>query len=282
MKPDKIHLDFLLYNGEQEGLIKCSRAMDSLAAYRIPRMVANKCKHIKDLQRSGVYMLIGEDEKQNTTLYVGQGAVRANGNGVLGRMLEAHTTKAGQSNNEWTEAIVFVSRLVDLNVAALSYLEHHLCKKIKGAGRVMLKNDKTPPLSTFSEELECDMPRYMEQLELLLKGLGFNILEPYNDNRKLEIKYKNGRGYGINEGSSFVVFANSILNDQPTNSCPKSVLKEREKLTTEGKIKNGKLINNIRFSSPSAAASFIGGASLNGWTEWKTKTGLSLKEFSGT
>lgn len=281
----KTHLDFILYEGELEGLIKCSRATDCMAAYRIPRMIANNCKRIEDLRRSGVYILIGEDENRDTTVYIGKGSLRANGNGVLGRMLESHKTKSNSNNktaNEWTEAIAFVSRLTNLDETALSYLEHHLCQKIRDAGRVIMKNDKKPPISTFSEEQECDMPNYIKQIEVLLRGLGLNILTPYDKNKHLELKYKNGHGYGFNEGATFIVFKNSKLNESPTKTCPPSVLRIREDLIKANKIKNWILQENIRMSSPSAAAAFVGGASLNGWTEWKTKTGLSLKEYSGT
>ena len=285
MKAPNIHLDFLLYNGECEGLVKCTRPMDGIAAYRIPRMVADKCGGIADMKKSGVYLLIGEDANRNTTVYVGQGAVRANRKGVLGRMLESHTTKKGKlqkATDDWTEAIAFVSRLTDLDVAALSYLEHYLCKGIRDAGRVVVLNQKTPAISTFSEESECDMPRYMEQIEVLLRGLGLNILEPYQDNQRLTMKYKDGAGYGFNEGATFMLFKGSRLNSEPTATCPKSARRERQRMMEEGKIKDWVLQENIRMSSPSAAASFIGGASLNGWDTWKTKTGMTLKQYSGT
>ena len=280
-----IHLDFLLYNGDYEGLVKCSRPMDGMVAYKIPRMVAERCGGIADMRKSGVYLLIGEDANRNTTVYVGQGAVRANRKGVLGRMMEAHTNqnrKLQKPTDDWTEAIAFVSRLTDLDVAALSYMEHYLCKGIRNAGRVVVLNQKTPAISTFSEESECDMPRYMEQIEVLLRGFGLNILEPYQDNQRLTMKYKDGVGYGFNEGSTFMLFKGSRLNSEPTPTCPKSALRERQRMTEERKIKDWILQENIRMSSPSAAASFIGGASLNGWDTWKTKSGLTLKMYSGT
>lgn len=92
MKGPNIHLDFLLYNGECEGLVKCTRPMDGIAAYRISRMVADKCGGIADMKKNGVYLLIGEDANRNIMVYVGQGAVRVNRKGVLGRMLKSHTT----------------------------------------------------------------------------------------------------------------------------------------------------------------------------------------------
>ena len=39
------------------------------------------------------------------------------------------------------------------------------------------------------------------------------------------------------------------------------------------------LSKSMSFSSPSAAACFVLGASTNGWTEWKDKSGRTLDEL---
>ena len=39
------------------------------------------------------------------------------------------------------------------------------------------------------------------------------------------------------------------------------------------------LSKSMPFSSPSAAACFVLGASANGWTEWKDKSGRTLDEL---
>ncbi|WP_418370718.1 DUF4357 domain-containing protein [Agathobaculum sp.] len=39
------------------------------------------------------------------------------------------------------------------------------------------------------------------------------------------------------------------------------------------------LSKSMSFSSPSAAACFVLGASANGWTEWKDKSGRTLDEL---
>ena len=48
----------------------------------------------------------------------------------------------------------------------------------------------------------------------------------------------------------------------------------------EGVIKNGKVIKDIAFNSPSTAASFVTGRSTNGMIAWKTGDGQNLKKIS--
>ena len=69
-----------------------------------------------------------------------------------------------------------------------------------------------------------------------------------------------------------------MINQSLAKSCPEGTKKLREKYAD--KIdKNNILTTNILFSSPSAAARFIGGASLSGNALWKDASGKSLKEI---
>lgn len=276
MKKNNIHLDFLLYSGEQEGLIKCSQPMDSVAAYKIPRQIAHKCSKIDDLKKSGIYLLIGEDDDRNTTVYVGQGAQRVNGNGVYGRIMEPHNTKADNSTDDWTVAIAFVSRLTDFDMTALSCLEHNLHNQIADAKKARLLNKQTPTKSSFSEELECDIQRFCEQINVLLHALGLDITTAQEKDKLLRMKYKDAEAKGYFEGLLFVVCQGSKISSGLTQTCPSFVERERGRLSN--KLKDRVLLEDIRMSSPSAAASFIGGASLNGWEVWKTPSGKSLNE----
>ncbi|ADB10324.1 Methionine sulfoxide reductase A [Bifidobacterium dentium Bd1] len=43
-------------------------------------------------------------------------------------------------------------------------------------------------------------------------------------------------------------------------------------------MKNGDVIRDVPFGSPSAAAGFVLGSSCNGWEKWRTSDGKTLKE----
>lgn len=53
----------------------------------------------------------------------------------------------------------------------------------------------------------------------------------------------------------------------------------REKAFKKGYIKNGKLLKDLKFDTPSSAAEFITGMPKNGRTNFKDKDGKSLNEL---
>jgi len=69
----------------------------------------------------------------------------------------------------------------------------------------------------------------------------------------------------------------SFVNLSLKNSCPKNVRLIREQYAS--KIDNNNtLLVDVILSSPSAAAAFVQGSSLNGNVVWKTNNGKTLKE----
>ena len=75
----------------------------------------------------------------------------------------------------------------------------------------------------------------------------------------------------------FLVFNGSILRSCVSVSCPDAALRARK--LYEDKIKDGVLQEDIIFRTPSGAAAFIGGGSINGWEKWQTGDGKSLKDI---
>ena len=54
-----------------------------------------------------------------------------------------------------------------------------------------------------------------------------------------------------------------------------NIIEARKSVT----IIDGKLYNDVTFSSPSAASQFVIGAASNGWTNWKCEDGSSIDKF---
>ena len=80
-----------------------------------------------------------------------------------------------------------------------------------------------------------------------------------------------------NEG--FVVLTGSMIEENYTESAPNSVRLLKEKYIENNKIIDGILQKDKLFSSPSYAASFVLGRSINGKELWKTKEGFSLNDL---
>jgi hypothetical protein len=73
----------------------------------------------------------------------------------------------------------------------------------------------------------------------------------------------------------FVVLAGSILSKNVTESCPEHVKILRNKYGNKIN-ENRELMEDLLFSSPSAAASFIAGSNRNGNDSWKLTDGRTL------
>lgn len=146
----------------------------------------------------------------------------------------------------------------------------------------------------ISESDEAEMEEFMVNSKLLIGTLGHNIFEktiergdtgPY-DEKVFYIKAARGadaRMIPTSEG--FVVVKDSEIASPVVESFPTQVNKIRNTLIENGKIqeRDGKLTltDDHIFSSASTAASFVMGRSANGLTEWKLKSGITLKEVEG-
>lgn len=88
---------------------------------------------------------------------------------------------------------------------------------------------------------------------------------------------------GVYDGEKFEVLEGSQVSSVLYPSVPQSI--KQQWFTA---LKNGDIVyqdnkhylsKSMSFSSPSAAACFVLGASANGWTEWKDKSGRTLDEL---
>ncbi|MGN1104583.1 MAG: DUF4357 domain-containing protein, partial [Candidatus Coproplasma sp.] len=101
-----------------------------------------------------------------------------------------------------------------------------------------------------------------------------------NDTDKSRIfNYKgklNARGIITDEG--FAVLKGSEINPTLSKSTP-SVTVEARKTYSNLIDSNYRITEDILFSSPSAAAGFVGGCSLSGNVMWVTQDGKTPKDF---
>ena len=273
-------LKLFLIDGEPSGRIKCSLANWTGIAYKIPRTSLDKCKDLDLLKQSGVYFLFGTDKFDNAVVYIGQAGVRKNGKGLLLRIQEHHA-----SIDYWTEAVMFTTTNNSLGPTEISYLENRFCNMAIQADRYSVKNGNDPNPGNITEETESELEEFIDYAKIVMGALGHKVFEPLapatdsiNNEPTLFLEYSMAKATGKRTSDGFVVFKGSMINQSLAKSCPEGTKKLREKYAD--KIdKNNILTTNILFSSPSAAARFIGGASLSGNALWKDASGKSLKEI---
>ena len=85
---------------------------------------------------------------------------------------------------------------------------------------------------------------------------------------------------GVGETSKHFVVKGSQINPNVAKACPKRAIKDRSRYAaTIGT--DFCLSADVLLSSPSAAASFVGGASLSGNFKWRDENGVTLGQLEG-
>lgn len=289
----KKSITMLLLDGEPSGRIKCTLGNWTGVAYKIPRIMLDRCKDREHLKQSGVYFLLGRsDDTGKGIAYIGQAGVRKNGEGILYRLLEH---KHNPEKDFWNEAIVFTTLDDSLGPTEISYLESSFCKMAVKADRYSIKNGNDPTLGNISEEKECVMQEFIEKAKDIIGILGHNLFEPKDPraNNTCEsvqeliassVLYLNRtikavgevEATGIQTTEGFVVLKGSHISPIDDDTISPALKERRKKAHVDG---NGILIDNELFNSPSYAAMFVIGKSANGLTSWKTDEGISLKQI---
>lgn len=271
-------LKLFLMDGEPSERVKCTLANWTGIAYKIPRTSLDACKNMDILKQSGVYFLFGTDDNDRPAVYVGQAGVRKNGHGLLFRIQEPHS-----SIDYWTEVIVFTATNNSLGPTEISYLENRFCTLANEAKRYVVKNGNEPNPGNITEETESELEEYIDYAKIVMGALGKRVFEPFVVEAEAKeptysMAYGKGRGRGKRTREGFVVLKGSVLNPKTTASCPERTLKVRHDYADK-MDENGYLKEDLLFSSPSAAASFIGGASLSGNALWRDAEGRRLKDI---
>ena len=283
-------INLFLMDGEPSGRIKCTLANWTGVAYKIPRTALDLCKERDDLKQSGIYFLFGtSDQTGNNVVYVGQAGARKNGEGLLYRLQEH---KRNPDKDYWTEAVVFTTSNNSFGPTEKSYLENRFCGLALAANRYEVKNGNDPTHGNITEEKESELEEFIDYARIVMGTLGHKVFEPIvavkataiadanatDDEPLLYFNRTNLKAIGRRTSEGFVVFKGSAIAPCLQKSCPENVVKFREK--HKAKIDgNHILLDDILFTSPSAAAAFVGGSSLSGNELWKTADGVSLKNL---
>lgn len=272
-------IKIFLIDGEPNDRISCELSNWSGKAYKIPRIKVKDCSDRTDLISTGVYLLFGKDEEGKDIVYIGEAE------SILKRLNQHLNQK-----DFWNETIVFISKDENLNKAHVKYLENRLHDIALKAKRYKVENSITPTQSSISESDRAEMEEFIENIKMLVNTLGHKVFDEKRDfkpKQKLEtfiIKAARGAdGQGEPTSDGFVVFKGSKAASSIVNSMTPTFIKFRQKLIDEGvlidKIEYFEFSDDYIFTSPSTAAVIVMGRNANGLSEWKLKSGKTLKDF---
>ncbi len=283
-------INLFLMDGDAGGRMKCTLANWTGIAYKIPRTLLDKAKDIDYLNQTGVYFLYGSsDITGEPVVYIGQAGIRKNGKGVLYR-LEEH--RRDDNKEYWTEAVAFTTTNNSFGPTEISYLENRFFNMAVDAKRYIVKNENDPNHGNITEEKESELEEFIVYAKLVMGALGYKVFDPFvtpkitliqeppltDEEPLLYIKTTKVEATGKRTAEGFVVIAGSKISSAYTKSCPENALKLRKKYAAKITAGN-RLKQDILLTSPSAAASFVVGASRNGLTAWKDNDGATLKDL---
>jgi hypothetical protein len=244
----------------------------------IPRPLFAEAKRRAELDRAGVYLLVGESERGPLPkVYVGEGdPVRPR--------LEQH----GRAKDFWTHAVVFTSKDQNLNKAHVQRLESRLVELASAAKRCVLDNGNVPQPPSLSEADTAEVEGFLDDVRLCLPTLGYPFLESAQAGSgtrtgPLTIRARGAEAQGTETPDGFVVRAGAKVAKSVTESMHAYLRDIRDELIQQGVLRDAgefyELVQDYTFQSPSTAASVVVGRNMNGREAWKTADGRTLKSI---
>ena len=284
-------LKLYLVDGSPSGVITAELGVSSVRAAVATRTALPDLIRREEATRTGIYLLVGPDPDLpgRQLVYVGEGdQVRTR--------LAAHDSD--ESKDFFTRAVLIVSKDENLTKAHGRYLESRVIAAIRGAGRAKLVNGTEPPFKGLPEPEIADMERVLDEIEVLLPVLGFDILRPAGqeagaasapppkaDPGKPVTTSLGGPTFTFTESGAdakareangeFVVLAGSLAKRQEVPSCAEPLKRRRAEMIAEGALEitpDGKFLRftaDAAFDSPSGASRVVYGGNVSGPRCWK-------------
>jgi hypothetical protein len=276
-----------LMDGSPNGPISAEIGNWSGQVIVVPRAQLHELAKRPELQRTGVYILVGRDATATNIerLYVGEA------DDIFAR-LKSHDKDPDKEF--WTRAITMTSKDFNLTKAHGRYLESRLIELATAAGRARVSNGTAPGQKTLPESDISDMEYFLEQVKLMLPVLGFDFLrstaipEAIGDGAEsplLQMSDVGAIATARELDGNFVVLKGSTARRQGAPSW------DSYKNLRDDLVKLNKLIvkdsdffefaTDVEFSSPSAAAAVVAAAARNGRISWRlsgSKTYADWKE----
>ena len=285
-------IQLYLMDGVPKGRIKCTLANWTGIAYKIPRTELEKAKSIDYLKQSGVYFLFStSDETRDNIAYIGQAGTRKNGEGILNRLQEH---KRNPEKDYWTEAVAFTTSNNTFGPTEISYLENKFTKLAIDSNRYEVRNGNEPSQGHVTEEKEAELEEFIDYAKIVIGALGYRIFEPIIETLDtsvisssvaleplLTLSINQGKkeatvAKGKQTSEGFVILKGSRVKPFTMKSASAKTLKDRERANLDADFV---LLEDTLFNSPSSAASFVTGSSINGKEAWKDAKGRSLNEI---
>lgn len=247
-----------------------------------PRSRLNVALQRSELRRTGVYILYGSPlDAEMPVVYVGEGD-------DISQRLLSHARD--DEKDYWERFIAITNKDMNLTKAHVKFLEGRIIGLLRDARKCEIKNRTDPTFDRLPEADIADMETFLEEIQLILPVVGVDFLRKVAVSKKgaavvtvpespeFILKHE-GRGIDAlarEEDGEFIVLKGSKgdLNEAVSFSQKLKIL--RDQVLDSGRARaidagRFELVEDIAFSSPSAASVFLFGTSRNGRTDWLVK-----------
>lgn len=281
-----------LVDGTSSGTRTAELGLSTIKALVIPRASLLSAAQRSETQKTGVYVLLGQDSElpNQKRIYIGEGDT------IMNR-LSIHNKDP--EKDFWDEAVLFVSKDENLTKAHVRYVEARLISLAKNAKRSVVANGTSPTeQGRLPEPDEVEMEEFIAQARLLLGALGFDIFEPIKAAAPTQAQEQQPQqllGHGVlpefkfsgagfdatmiidaNSGQ-FIVKAGSKARKTETPSLQPTYKNLRNQLIQSGVLQSidensYQFGQDFSFSAPTPAAQVVCGSTANGRTAWRSTT----------
>lgn len=286
-----------LVDGSPTGILTAEIMNWTGHALVAPRSRLGEALSRDEATRTGVYFLVGDDPEQPTKsrVYVGEG------DSVIDR-IRSHAKDP--TKDFWSRVCIVTSKDANLTKSHVRYLEHRFVELTKGADRANIANGNEPGRKALPESDIADMEFFISQVEVILPVVGLDFLRPKGrvavpdasgtdvkqpPRSQLELVLASEKlGYraaAVEIDGELTVLAKSTATAKSDFSS-KGYSSLRDQLISENRLvavpgsQVLEFVEDVTFTSASAAAAVITNRNTNGRTAWRlVGTGQTLKEW---
>ncbi len=274
----QIYLPF----GDPQGIRVAEITTRTVQVFDVPRNEIAAFFAMPEANQVAVYYLFGDEaEDRRTQCYIGQT------NAVRQRFKDHLAQKAF-----WSRALIAVSRTNTQTDTHARYLEWRSIQRGYEASRYALENGNAGSRPHTPAPLQAECEEIFETIGTLLATLGFPLFQPLataapkSTDLTVYCQRRGADAKGIYSSDGLTVFKGSTCASDPTpKATDKNLRDRRTRLLKEGTlaIEDHAIVftRDTHFKTPSGAADVVLFTSTNGWTEWKTETGMTLGEATG-
>lgn len=301
MKPRSINI-FLL-DGDPNGIRVAQISMSTIQAIAFRRNQLRRVREaFPEIERPGVYILIGSDDNQadQQLAYIGESE------GIGGRLSTHNSNESGRdAKGFWTDTVVLISKDENLTKSLARYVEACLIRSAGSNPRWTLPNTRMPSNDAGKLPLpdRAAMDEFVDQTKTLVGALGWDVFREMRGRAPQMIPLEQdmlqpepiasakfffrGEGFSaemvVGPSGDFIVQAGSKARLRTTSTIPRGTTTLRSTLLEKGVLReDGKFLlftSNFSFSSVSAAAAAVIGASANGRILWKLPDGSTYADW---